>query len=478
MGKGTASVSVLGKMAYGAGNLGFGAAFQVLGAYAMFFATDILGISGIMAGWAIGIGTIWDAVIDPVTGHISDITRSKRFGRRHAYLLFGGIGMSISIALFWCVPAGWEFAAKFSWFFIWMMLFRTFSAVFSTPYNALGAELCEDYNERTALQGYKTAFFVLGLLFPSIVVTTIFFRPTPAYVQGQFNPDAYPQIGIALGILALALTLVCFAGTLKHIKRLPKPAETREKGYFGKLYGSLLAAMKNKDFRHVAFGYLFINIASALVAGLGIYVFTYAFKMTNLEIAFVFGGLFIIAVCSQPLWWLISRKLDKKPALLTAMAACLFGMACFLVILFIREEAIGKPYLFLPFMLAAGAGVGGVLTLPHSMVADTIDKTELETGERKDGTFFGCLTFLYKFSQAVAMIAMGVLIDVIKQSSKDASLPLGLVLCIGCMLSFFIAAAVVAGYKLKKSDVEEIQKKIASRKEAVKNGVGQVAEGE
>jgi glycoside/pentoside/hexuronide:cation symporter, GPH family len=469
------SISAIGKIAFGMGNLGFGAAFQVLGAYAMFFATDILHLSGILAGWAIGIGTVWDAAIDPLTGHVSDITRSKRFGRRHAYLLFGGIGMAVSIAFFWFVPAGWELAAKYSWFFIWMMLFRTFSAFFSTPYNALSAELCEDYNERTALQGYKTAFFVLGLLFPSVVVMTFFFKATPHYPQGQNNPAAYPLIGIALGILALVMTLICFAGTFKHIPRLPKALIiNRGRGYIKKLYSSLIIAMKNKDFRHVAFGYLFINIASTLVAGLGIYVLTYAFKMTNIEIAIVFGGLFIIAVASQPLWWLISKKMDKRPALLIAMAVCLLGMVCFMVLLFFREQIIGKPYFFIPFMLSAGIGIGGVLTMPHSMVADTIDKTEMETGERKDGTFFGCLTFLYKFSQAFAIILMGVFIELIKQSSEDASLPLGLVLCIGCIVSFIVASVVILGYKLKKSDVLEIQRIIAEKRETNRHDISRI----
>jgi GPH family glycoside/pentoside/hexuronide:cation symporter len=471
------SISTMSKIAYGMGNLGFGAAFQVLGAYAMFFATDILHLSGILAGWAIGIGTVWDAVIDPLTGHVSDITHSKRFGRRHAYLLFGGIGMAVSIALFWLVPDGWALAPKYLWFFIWMMLFRTFSAIFSTPYNALSAELCEDYNERTALQGYKTAFFVLGLLFPSVVVMTFFFQATPQYPQGQYNPSAYPLIGIALGILALVMTMICFAGTFKHIPRLPKaPIASREKGYIKKLYSSLISAMKNKDFRHVAFGYLFINIASTLVAGLGIYVLTYAFKMTNIEIAIVFGGLFVIAIASQPLWWLISKRMDKKPALLIAMTACLLGMACFMVLIFVREQVIGKPYFFIPFMLSAGIGIGGVLTMPHSMVADTIDKTEMETGERKDGTFFGCLTFLYKFSQAFAIILMGVFIELIKQSSHDASLPLGLVLCIGCIISFIIAGVFIIGYKLKKSDVQEIQRQIAKKREVTCHDINRVAE--
>lgn len=472
-------VSLWGKLAYGLGNLGYGASFQVLSTYALFFATEVLGISGAVAGAIIGVGTVIDALIDPMIGHVSDITRSRVFGRRHAYLLFGGIGMAICIALFWQVPwlsspaSPWSITARTVWFAVWLLLFRLLSTVYAMPYNALSAELCEDYNERTALQGYKTAFFVVGLLFPSVVVMTVFFKATPLFPQGQYNPQAYPPMGLLLGGMALVFSLICFIATFKYIPFLPKAhAQNKEKGYLRRLVTSLLAALKNKDYRHVAFGYLFVNIAAALVAGLGIYVMTYAFKMNNLEIALVFGSTFVLAVLSQPLWWALSKKMDKKPAMLAAMAATVLGMLYLMVILFFREDVVGKPYVFIPFMLLAGVGVGGVLTMPSSMVADTIDKTELETGQRTDGTFFGTLTFLYKLSQAVAMILIGLLIDTIRVGSKvehtSPALGLGLVLCIGSIVALGIGALIIRGYTLTRKQVEDIQTRLTERRKAEK----------
>ncbi len=476
-GKKGGRLSFLLKLSYGAGNLGYGAAFQVLTMYALFYATEVLGLSGIVAGAIISAGTFIDALVDPLIGHVSDVTRSRRFGRRHAYLLFGGIGMAVCITLFWLAP--WFFplrqptgtAAVTVWFAVWLLLFRLFSTVFAMPYNALSAELCEDYDERTALQGYKTAFFVVGLLFPSAVITTFFFRATPDFAQGQLNPAAYPPMGILLGAMALILSLISFAGTFRRIPHLPKaPDSDMGKGYLKKLYLSLLAALKNRDFSHVAFSYLFINIAAALVSGLGLYVMTQAFRMDNFEIALVFGPTFVCAVASQPLWWAVSKKLDKKPAMLLAIASTVLGILYMLAMLFIRESVMGKPFAFIPFMLLAGVGIGGVLTMPSSMVADTIDKTELETGRRTDGTFFGMLTFLYKLSQAAAMMVVGALVDTIKLESESAhtsaGLPLGLVLCIGCVVSLAAGAALAAGYKLTKQQVSEIQQGLEEKRKA------------
>lgn len=87
------------KFSYGIGNLGVGVAMQVVGTYLVFFSTAILGISGSLVGIAVGFSVFWDAITDPVMGYISDITRSKRFGRRHLYLIIGALGVALTITL-------------------------------------------------------------------------------------------------------------------------------------------------------------------------------------------------------------------------------------------------------------------------------------------------------------------------------------------------------------------------------------------
>ena len=61
-----------------------------IGAFALLYYTEALGLDYRLAGIALAVSLIWDAITDPVMGHISDNTRS-RFGRRHLYILFGGI---------------------------------------------------------------------------------------------------------------------------------------------------------------------------------------------------------------------------------------------------------------------------------------------------------------------------------------------------------------------------------------------------
>ncbi len=57
--------------------------------FSMLYYTEALGLDYKLAGLAMSVATFWDAIANPVMGHITDNTRS-RFGRRHPYMLVGG----------------------------------------------------------------------------------------------------------------------------------------------------------------------------------------------------------------------------------------------------------------------------------------------------------------------------------------------------------------------------------------------------
>lgn len=72
--------------------------------FAMLFYTDALGLSPMLAGIAMSVAIFWDAITDPLMGHISDNTKS-RFGRRG--LISRGFPMrllSIPLALLFVPP--------------------------------------------------------------------------------------------------------------------------------------------------------------------------------------------------------------------------------------------------------------------------------------------------------------------------------------------------------------------------------------
>ncbi|TDT61286.1 MFS transporter [Fonticella tunisiensis] len=466
-------IPVIDKIGYGSGNFSVGVSMQVVGAYLVFYCTAILGIPGSLVGLAVSLSIVWDAVTDPLMGYFSDITRSKTFGRRHLYLLIGGIGIALTNFFLWNIDASLPDHIKFTFIFIDILAVKTFMTIFTTPYTALGAELSNDYNERTTIQGIKTIFFLLGLSLVSVIGMYIFFQPTHEYPVGQLNPKAYNHMGLFSSIIVVIFALICYLSTKKYIPLLNQPEiKSDNRLWILNLVASFKSIFSNSTFRYVAFTYMFTNISSALLSNIGLHVFTYTFLLSSQQIAVIVGIQLLVSILSQPAWTIISKKLDKKPAMNLGLFICIAASFIFLIMVLLKDFIKGSAGYFIPFAAIGGFGTGGLFTLPLSMIADIIDQDELKTGKRSEGTYYGCLTLLYKFTQSITLLLIGFLLDIVNfdasllVQSEGTVVILGLILGIGSILSFAAAFMSLAGYKLNREKVEQIQMQIMEVKKA------------
>jgi len=461
-------VSKLDKTGYGMGNLAFAIVFQCISGFFYFFSTAVLKLSPAIVGLAVSLSVVWDAVTDPVMGYISDYTKSARFGRRHLYLIIGAVGTALANYLLWTINPADSAGFKLFLAIAYMLFCKTFITVYTTPYNALGAELSGDYNERTSIQAVKTGFFIIGFLFPTIAGMLLFFRPVPGYPVGQLNPAAYSSMGLASSAITLVFAAICYIATRSYIPKLPKPPA--EKGSVKGLYTAMFNAMKIRDFRNIAVGYLFVSISSALLSVVGLHVMTYTYRLSNKEIALVFGVLFGVAVLSQPLWTLISARKEKKYAVVTAVLIGILGAFGFIPTVFLRVFPAVNFYLLIIVGAVLGFSTGGCLSIPYSMLADTIDVDELRTGTRKEGVFYGTVTFMYKLSQSVVVLALGIIMGAIGFNAELAEQPhgvgtaIGLILPIGSLVAFSFSYLFFRHCSLNREKIKDIQRQIDIKK--------------
>lgn len=461
-------IPIQDKINYGMGNLSVGIAMQVVGTYLVFFSTVILGIPGVLVGLALGISVFWDAITDPLMGFISDVTKSKRFGRRHLYLLIGSVGIALTLLVMWVIPPSLSTNLKFTLLFIDIILFKSFITVYVTPYTALGAELSSDYHERTSIQSIKTIFFLLGLAFVSVAGLYLFFQPSDAYTHGQLNPDSYRNIGIISAILVLTAAGICYQSTKKYIDVLNcNHIKDRQANNLTTFIQSLKSTIQNKAFRSVALCYMFTNLASAFLSNMGLHVFTYTFVLTSQQIAIILAVQFSVSIVSQPIWMLITRRMDKKPAIIVGLIFSICAGLIFVLLVLLKDRIASQLIYFFPYAILAGFGTGALFTIPLSMVVDTIDMDELQRGQRFEGFYFGSLTLYYKLSQAIAIFFIGILLDLIRfdssllHQSEFTLISLGLILAFGSILSFGFAYLSIRLYPLDKDKVLEIQSDIA-----------------
>ncbi|MDD3862992.1 MAG: MFS transporter [Clostridia bacterium] len=455
------------KFCYGIGNLGYGTISQTVNNFIMFFGTSVLGISGTLVGIAVAISVFWDGISDPIIGYASDKHNNKVFGKRLGFMLIASFGMAFFNILLWTVPFESSDAVKFVWLLVCLLTLETFCTTFATPYVALGIDLAPDYHEQSRLQGYKTVFFILGMIMPSILM--LLFMPSNSGEQAQFMQSGYVNIAYFTSILGLICGAICIIGTLKKVQKIykfkkSKKTKTSTKSVFNsffKIFHTFFLALKKKNFGSIIIGYSVALISTAFLCSVGLHLFTYAYHFTSSQIAILMAGLFVSAIISQPFWIHLSNRIDKKPALKVSLVVVLIGIGLtslsFIFRLYIETHI--TFFVVLGCIFVCGFGTGALYSLPISMYADAITMDRLKTKQNTSGIYSGFMTLAYNIANSVALLIIGVLLDLIKFNAAEPVQAisvqnwLGGIVFIGCAVSIALALSIFSKYDLKRSDV-------------------------
>ena len=88
--------------------------FMLTGVYLLKYSADVLLVAPGAMGLVYGLSRLWDAVSDPIAGHLSDRT-SSRLGRRRSWLLLSALPVSAGFAMLWIPPERLSGASLVVW---------------------------------------------------------------------------------------------------------------------------------------------------------------------------------------------------------------------------------------------------------------------------------------------------------------------------------------------------------------------------
>jgi GPH family glycoside/pentoside/hexuronide:cation symporter len=430
------------KIFYGIGDLGNAVVNSAVQFFLMKFYTDAALVLPSLAGNALLIGKLWDAVNDPLFGWFTDRTRS-RFGKRRVFMIFGAIPLAISVALLWFVPPA-DRILTFIWIAFTFILFDTIWTLTNVPYYALTSELTDDYDERSSLTTYRMAMAVPAYLVGAAL--------TPAIV-GLFavQRSGYGFIGIAYGILAGAALLVSAAGLrerkgLAVSKSEPSPLK------------SLVMALKNKPFVRLCIMYFTLNISFAFCKILMAYYVEYHLLMKE-QISLAMGLMLICVTISLPFWQWLGRKMDKGPVYAIGMG---IGAIAVLITFFLPHQPTN--FLFVLFALV-GFGFAVNWIYPWAMVADVADYDRVETGQQRSGMYYGVWGLATKISEALALAAVGWILtafDYVPNVAQTAHTLFGIRLFFGLIpaVCIFITLPFLFAYPITRKSHAEVRARL------------------
>ena len=84
-------------------------------AFVLFFYAQVVGLNGALIGAAVAVIILFDTLVDPWIGALSDRLSGARFGRRHSLMFAAVLPYTIGIAAVFAPPPGMGQGAIFAW---------------------------------------------------------------------------------------------------------------------------------------------------------------------------------------------------------------------------------------------------------------------------------------------------------------------------------------------------------------------------
>lgn len=399
------------------------------------FYAEALGVSLSAVGIVLLGVRIFDAVNDPIIGRLSDVWPKRN--RRRAWVGFAAIPLAMAaFALFW--PPS---SAGALWLAVTASLLSIGHTAMILPALAWGAELSDDYDQRSRIAAWREAFVIVGTVLAIAMPFSI----------GWQDPSAFHGLSLLAIFVAVVLPLAAVLAVAFVPEPPPGPAETAP------LSSALKAMRLNRHFTRLVTAFLVNSLANALPATLFLLFVTQRLGAEDwrgpLLIAY-----FLSAIAGMPLWnWLASRFSKHRAWCVAMLCAC----AIFLPAAFLGE---GDVAAFTIICLASGFCLGADLVLPASMQADVIETDRIQSGESRAALFFAGWALVSKLALALSvglafplLGAAGLDAAEAANSSPSSLLLLALLYAAAPVALKLVAIAMMWNFPLGRAELERLR---------------------
>ena len=451
------------KIMWGFGGLADNFMFNTMTALGTMVYVNHFKLTPALAGLALGLPRIFDAITDPIIGNLSDNSKS-RFGRRRPFMLFGVLGCVILLPLLWTLPMT-ETAAN-PWYrnvpFLYIVVMGSLLALaytfFVVPYTALGFELTSDYDERTRVVRWRMYIGLFGSL-------------AAGWLFRLAADDFWPDLGAgALWVTVGVATIVLVTGMIPVFGcREELAIEEQEPIRF---LEALRYTLTNRSFLILFVAYVTIIIALFSAQSIQPLILQhYVFGGDAIRLGNFQGSLITMAVVlsygSIGLIGWISMKASKRAAMLSGLVLAAVGTA---LTFFAMDPR--WPWMMFATFFVCFLGLQGCWLMCDSMVADICDDDELTSGRRREGMFSAVKGFALKAAQGLTFGLGGYMATAagydpakVEQSGLDEATAWKMKLALFgfTVIGLLVAIAIMWFYPITRAKAAETQRRLRAK---------------
>ena len=472
------SIPVRTKTFFGMGAMAESVFLYTFGFLTMLYYNQVLGLPATLAGLGPTLALIFDAVTDPLIGSWSDRFHSKKWGRRHPFMLAAPVPLTLSFFAIFNPPDGASHTVLFLWLIGFSILLRSLMTLYFIPHLAFGGEMSKDYHERSSIMSFNNFGAYLGAAGSHWLSLTFIFVATAQYSNGLLNPEAYPRFSL----WACGVVFVCLYGcawfTRDRIATLSQPKDHEPRFKFTQIFKDLWRAFGNKNYMYLLLGLLFLSITIGMRAAFNQYMNIYYWELLPVEIRwFVLGS-----VCGYLVGFLfaykIHRRWDKRWTIVVSVVLYAFMDAMPVILrifgVFPDNESAALFPSILVFHALGSAGLSILNISVMSALADVADENEFQHGQRQEGVLYSARSFFSKADRALGTFLAGLSIDLIGFPAKavpgqvdaDTVFMLGIIDSPMTIVPALIAAGFYAGYRINAEEHAKIRAELDRRAEA------------
>ena len=347
--------------------------YQFKSIYYLFFLTNVLKIDVLVAGTILTLGTIWDAINDPLIGFWAVNHKFKNGERVRPLAIWFAVPWAISVVLLF-TDFGLPNKAAVAVALIVYLLFELFNTFVGIPYNSMGSLATNLDADRRSINVFRNLGGALGAGIGAVACLPLL--KVFGAMDGKGNlVDSASSRGFLL--TACVMGVVCVIGCIVHFfttKERVKPiAEDDEKLSAKTVFGMLFRCKSwvLNMLYIICYGVINLLLMSCIT-----YYATYVIGSTAAATA-IQAAYLVAALGSSFLVSAIDRLLGRKKTMLLAAALFILGKVWFVI----NPFSLGAIYV-------NAISVGIALTITFVMFNtnrnNIVDIIEWQSGRRLD----------------------------------------------------------------------------------------------
>ncbi|MBX3015604.1 MAG: MFS transporter [Caldilineaceae bacterium] len=356
---------------------------QVVNVSLLFFYTDVKRLPPQWSATALTLYALYNAINNPLIGYLSDRTQS-RWGRRLPYLWLGTLPWMVIFALLWLAPfhGNEQPVALLLYMVVGIVLYDGLATAVSTAYYSLLPEMFTSYRERTDVALRMNLFLTVALL------AGVALPPILAQRLG------WGVMGVIFAGIAAVAGYIGYRGMFER----GGPATSDDFSFFT----AFKATFFNRSFlpMTVAQTMRFVT-TNALSTGMIFYI-KYSIGAEPGQTSLILGTAFLVAAAALYPWrvFIANRFEPRTTALLGYAATALSAIPLWFVDSL--QGAIAAAALI-------GLAFAGIFLMDNVLISDVIDEDEVNTGQRREGMYFGLNGLVITLSAAIVSVVFGLI---------------------------------------------------------------------